>query len=169
MVNKLRISGIVEESIVDGPGVRFVIFAQGCMHNCKGCHNPQTFALDGGFLITLDEVFKSISKNSLISGVTFSGGEPFLQAMNFSKLAKMVHSINLSVMAYTGYIFENLLTNGKNSNECVVDLLNNIDILVDGPFKIKEKSLLLKFKGSKNQRIIDVKKSLKEGKTVVIG
>ena len=154
---------------MDGPGVRFVIFAQGCMHNCKGCHNPQTFALDGGFLITLDEVFKSISKNPLISGVTFSGGEPFLQAMNFSKLAKMVHSINLSVMAYTGYIFENLLTNGKNSNECVVDLLNNIDILVDGPFKIKEKNILLKFKGSKNQRIIDVKKSLKEGKTVVIG
>ena len=160
---------MIEESIVDGPGVRFVIFAQGCIHNCKGCHNPQTFALDGGFLVTLDEVFKSISKNSLITGVTFSGGEPFLQATNFSKLAKKVHSIGLGVMAYTGYIFENLLSNGRNFNEGMFDLLNNIDILVDGPFKIKDKSLLLKFKGSKNQRIIDVKKSLKEGKTVVIG
>ena len=165
----LRVSGIVEESIVDGPGVRFVVFAQGCVHRCKGCHNPQTFDLHGGYLVSVDDVFDSILKNSLITGVTFSGGEPFLQSEEFSVLAKKVHSINLSVLVYTGYIFENLLAGGKDSSKDRVNLLNSTDILVDGPFKIEEKSLLLKFKGSKNQRIIDVKKSLDEGKTVVIG
>ena len=165
----LRVANIVEESIVDGPGVRFVVFAQGCLHRCKGCHNPETFALDGGKLLPIAEIFEKISKNPLIEGVTFSGGDPFLQARAFCKLAKMVHSLGLTVMVYTGYVFENLLENGKDSSGDRLDFLKNIDILVDGPFKIEERSLDLKFKGSCNQRIIDVRRSFGEGRTVVIG
>ena len=165
----LRVANIVEESIVDGPGVRFVVFAQGCLHRCKGCHNPETFALDGGKLLPITEIFERISKNPLIEGVTFSGGDPFLQAGGFCTLAKMVHRAGLTVIAYTGYIFEDLLENGRDSSEDRQELLKNVDILVDGPFKIEERSLELKFKGSYNQRIIDVRRSLIEGRTVVIG
>ena len=165
----LRVANIVEESIVDGPGVRFVIFAQGCLHRCKGCHNPETFALDGGTLLPVTEIFERISKNPLLEGVTFSGGDPFLQARAFCNLAKMVHRIGLTVMAYTGYIFEDLLENGSDSSDDILDFLKNIDTLVDGPFKIEERSLDLRFKGSRNQRIIDVRRSLSEGRTVVIG
>ena len=118
---------------------------------------------------SLTEILKLITQNPLLTGVTFSGGEPFLQPVPFTKLAKKIHNINLSVMAYTGYVFESLLKNKANSSKERFEFLNNIDILVDGPFKVEEKSLLLKFKGSKNQRIIDVKKSLSDSKTVVIG
>jgi len=165
----LRVANIVEESIVDGPGVRFVIFAQGCLHRCKGCHNPETFALDGGKFLPVTEIFERISKNPLLEGVTFSGGEPFLQSRAFCNLAKMVHRAGLTVMAYTGYIFEDLLKNGSDSSDDRLDFLKNIDTLVDGPFKIEERSLNLRFKGSFNQRIIDVRRSFSEGRTVVIG
>lgn len=168
-MKKLRIANIIEESIVDGPGVRFVIFAQGCNHHCNGCQNPQTFDLNGGKLVDVNEIFSAVRQNPLLSGVTFSGGEPFLQSDAFCTLARMVKKIGLSVMAYTGYIFEELLTGGKDSSPERVDLIKNIDILVDGPFVLEKKSMDLKFKGSSNQRIIDVKKSLKENRTVVIG
>lgn len=162
----MRINRIIEESIVDGPGLRFVIFAQGCRKHCKGCHNPETWCLRAGKIVTVNEIIDMIPKNKLLRGVTFSGGEPLLQPIPFRRIAILAHAMGLDVMCYTGYTFENLLANG---NKNIFRLLLNIDFLVDGEFKENEKTLLLKFKGSRNQRIIDVQRSLKSNRTVVIG
>lgn len=174
-MKKLRVSGIIEESIVDGPGIRFVIFSQGCHHNCAGCHNPTTHDLNGGYDITIDDIIAKIQKNPLLSGVTFSGGEPFLQAEAFSKLAEKVHSLGLNVVTYTGYTMEQFLSYsaGNYVDKHLKDnywknLLENTDILIDGPFILEKKSLLIKFRGSSNQRIIDPKKSLELNKIVEI-
>ena len=166
-MDKLRISGLVEESIVDGPGIRFVIFSQGCPHKCKGCHNPHTFDPKDGYDQNISDIIEKIQKNPLLSGVTFSGGEPFLQAKAFSEIAKESHEMGLDVISYTGYTFEDLEI-GFLSNPHWKSLLENIDILVDGPFEIEKKNLLLKFRGSENQRIIDVKKSLKSGVPIIM-
>ncbi len=166
-LSKLRIAGIIGESIVDGPGIRLVVFAQGCNHYCKGCHNPKTFDINGGYEIEIDEVLKQVRKNPILKGVTFSGGEPFLQAMAFFKLAKLIHSEGLDVISYTGYTFEELLK-GLDKNPYWSLLLENIDILIDGPFIEAEKSLITKFRGSKNQRILDAKRSLFEKKAIEI-
>lgn len=164
---KLRIAGIVKESVVDGPGIRFVVFSQGCKHNCKGCHNPGTHDLNSGKLVDTEEILNEIKKDPLLLGVTFSGGEPFLQAKPFADLAKKIHKLGLNIITYTGYKFEDLISqmNRENSYE---ELLNNTDILVDGKFILEEKSLMLKFRGSKNQRVIDVKESLREKKVIEI-
>lgn len=152
----IRISGIVEESIVDGPGIRFVIFSQGCKHNCLGCHNPETHSFSGGELIKIDKIIEKIKENPLLDGVTFSGGDPFEQAGKFANLGKKIKDLNLglNVITYTGYVFEDIL---ESDNMDWKDLLNVTDILIDGPFEIDKKSLELKFRGSSNQRIIDVK------------
>lgn len=155
----MRISGIISESIVDGPGIRFVVFAQGCKHHCKGCHNPSTFDLNGGFAIEIDSIINEIKKNPLLKGVTFSGGEPFLQAEAFTELAKKCHELGLDVISYTGYTFENLVS-GFDTHPDWKSLLQNIDILIDGPFIEEKKSLLLKFIGSSNQRILNAKLSM---------
>ena len=165
-MSKIRLSGIIEESIVDGPGIRFVIFSQGCPHHCKGCHNPQTFAPSGGYENDTNNLIMKIKKNPLLKGVTFSGGEPFLQAEAFTELAREIHSLGLDVMSYTGYVFEDLIACKENISW--QNLLHNIDILVDGPFVFEKKSLLLKFRGSENQRIINVNESLKSNKTVLL-
>ena len=162
-MSKLRLSGIINESIVDGPGLRFVIFSQGCPHHCDGCHNPQTFDPNGGYEEDIDEILKKIKSNPLLQGVTFSGGEPFMQAKVFSELAEKIHAMNLNVMSYTGYLFEDQLKKTDFKK-----LLQNVDILVDGPFIKEKKNLMLKFKGSENQRIIDVKKSLNFNKIIEI-
>ena len=162
-MSKLRLSGIINESIVDGPGLRFVIFSQGCPHHCDGCHNPQTFDPNGGYEEDIDEILKKIKSNPLLQGVTFSGGEPFMQAKVFSELAEKIHAMNLNVMSYTGYLFEDLLKKTDFKK-----LLQNVDILVDGPFIKEKKNLMLKFKGSENQRIIDVQKSLNFNKIIEI-
>ena len=164
---KLRIAGIVKESVVDGPGIRFVVFSQGCKHNCKGCHNPGTHDLNSGKLVDTEEILNEIKKDPLLLGVTFSGGEPFLQAKPFADLAKKIHKLGLNIITYTGYKFEDLISqmNRENSYE---ELLNNTDILVDGKFILEKKSLMLKFRGSKNQRVIDVKESLREKKVIEI-
>lgn len=162
MGKQIRISGIINESIVDGPGIRMVIFAQGCRHNCKGCHNPQTHSFDGGELIELEEIVQKIRKNPLLDGVTFSGGEPFEQADAFAALAKKIKELGLNVMVYSGYTFEQLIQN-SNDRKGWMELLNNAKILVDGPFIQEQKDLLLKFRGSSNQRIINIEKSLASG------
>ncbi|MDQ5983241.1 MAG: Anaerobic ribonucleoside-triphosphate reductase-activating protein [Eubacteriales bacterium SKADARSKE-1] len=166
-MHKIRLSGLIEESIVDGPGLRFVIFSQGCPHRCKGCHNPQTFDPEAGYDQNIFDIIEKIKKNPLLSGVTFSGGEPFLQAEAFSEIAKRSHEMGLSVMSYTGYLFEDL-KKGFDANPHWKKLLKNVDILVDGPFEIEKKNLLLKFRGSENQRIIDVKKSLETESPIFI-
>ena len=164
-MSKIRLSGIIEESIVDGPGIRFVIFSQGCPHHCKGCHNPQTFNPSGGYEDDTNNLITKIKKNPLLKGVTFSGGEPFLQAEAFTELAREIHSLGLDVMSYTGYVFEDLIACKENISW--QNLLHNIDILVDGPFLLEKKSLLLKFRGSENQRIINVNESLRNNKAAL--
>ena len=157
-MEKLRVSGIVRESIVDGPGIRFVIFSQGCTHKCVGCHNPQTFEVSGGYQVEILDIIKEIKESPLLDGVTFSGGEPFLQPLSFAKIAEECHRLCLDVICFTGYTFEELLKMKNNRN--IKNLLKNIDILIDGPFILEQRSMLLKFRGSKNQRVIDVKQSL---------
>ena len=162
----LRISGIIKESIVDGPGIRYVVFTQGCPHRCEGCHNPQTHDFSGGRDEEIDTILSQIKENPLLSGVTFSGGEPFCQPLPLLEIAREVHNINKNVVSYSGYTFEELLELSKTKPE-ILELMENIDILIDGKFVLSEKSLMLKFRGSKNQRIIDMKQSLEIGKAVI--
>jgi anaerobic ribonucleoside-triphosphate reductase activating protein len=158
MNTQLRIAGIINESIVDGPGIRLVVFTQGCKHHCPGCHNPHTHSFEGGTLIDIDDIIKQMKSNPLLDGITLSGGDPFEQAEALSELAQRVKSMGYNVMTYTGYTFEYILEN-KDKIKGWDRLINETDILVDGRFEIAKKSMLLKFRGSENQRIIDVKKS----------
>lgn len=161
----LRLAGVIRESVVDGPGWRFVVFSQGCIHHCEGCHNPQTHDPDGGYESSVERIITEVKKDPLLRGVTLSGGDPFLQAENFSVLAKEVHKLGLDVMTYTGYTFEQLYK-GMEKNEGWRHLLEETDILVDGKFVLEKKSLECKFRGSTNQRILDSKQSLALGKAV---
>ncbi|WP_353096504.1 anaerobic ribonucleoside-triphosphate reductase activating protein [Tissierella praeacuta] len=154
-MEQIRIAGIEEESIVDGPGIRLVIFTQGCNHNCIGCHNPETHSFRGGKLIDIEDIVNMIKENPLLDGITLSGGDPFEQAVECSVLAKRVKNLGLNVVTYTGYTFEEILTNKKFRQ-----LLLQTDILIDGKFEVSKKSMVLQFRGSTNQRIIDVKKYL---------
>lgn len=162
---KLRLFGTANDSIVDGPGIRFAVFVQGCVHNCEGCHNPNSHDVNGGYDGDTDELLDKIFKNPLLDGVTFSGGEPFLHAKPLAYMAEKVHEKNLNVVTYTGFDFEYLVENATEENG-YMELLENTDILIDGKFVLAERSIDLMFKGSRNQRIIDVKKSLEEGKAV---
>lgn len=163
----IKLSGLVPESFVDGPGIRFTIFTQGCPHKCPGCHNPETHDFEKGRYADVDKLFKRIIENPLIKGVTFSGGEPFCQPEPLSYFAKKLKDAGYHIMCYSGFTFEQLLSQSKK-NEAIRNLLLNIDILVDGPFILSEKSLELRFRGSRNQRIIDVKESLETGKAVIV-
>lgn len=157
----IRISGTTPESIVDGEGIRYVIFTQGCPHHCSGCHNPSTHSFDDGKLVLIHELIADIRKNkNYIDGITLSGGEPFCQSDQCSIIAKEAHEMGLSVWCYTGYLFEDLYRQG-------IELLKHIDVLVDGPFVQAEKSLELDFRGSRNQRVIDIPESLKEGVAIL--
>ncbi|MGN1161476.1 MAG: anaerobic ribonucleoside-triphosphate reductase activating protein [Candidatus Fimenecus sp.] len=167
MSTPLRLAGVIRESVVDGPGWRFVVFSQGCRHNCEGCHNPQTHDFNGGYMSDVDRIIGEIKKDPLLKGVTLSGGDPFEQAENFSVLAKEVHALGLDVVTYTGYTFEQLYK-GMEKNEGWRHLLSETDILIDGKFVLAKKSLNCKFRGSTNQRVIDPKKSLETGKAVEI-
>ncbi|KAF5082662.1 Anaerobic ribonucleoside-triphosphate reductase-activating protein [anaerobic digester metagenome] len=156
MTSQIRIAGVVKESIVDGPGIRFVVFAQGCSHHCEGCHNPDTHDLSGGQLVAIDAIIDEMKKNPLLDGITLSGGEPFAQSVGFSELARRAQAAGYHVMTYTGYTYERLLAEPEQSWQ---QLLEHTDLLVDGRFEMAQKSLLLKFRGSQNQRIIDVRRS----------
>lgn len=155
-MNEIRIAAIEEESIVNGPGIRLVVFTQGCNHNCIGCHNPSTHSFQGGNLISIDRIIEMIKENPLLDGITLSGGEPFEQAKACSILAKKVRELGLNVITYTGYTFEEILP-----KEDFRELLLETDILIDGRFDISKKSLMLEFRGSENQRIIDLNKYFK--------
>lgn len=160
----LRIAGIQQDSIVDGPGIRYVIFTQGCPHHCPGCHNPQTHDPQGGREADAEEILSQISGNPLASGVTFSGGEPFLQAEALVPLAKAVKKMGKHLTVYTGYVYEQLLTMEQPG---VQELLGLADLLVDGPFLLEERDLTLPYRGSKNQRVIDLP-GTRERKEVVL-
>ncbi len=160
---KLRMSGVVGESIVDGPGIRYAVFVQGCPHHCEGCHNPQTHDFSGGYDDDTDAIFEKIIQDPLLDGVTFSGGEPFCQARPLALLGQKVKAKGLGVISYTGYTLEYLLKNASVENG-YMDLLETIDWLVDGRFVMALKSYECRFRGSTNQRIIDVPKTLEKFK-----
>ena len=160
---QIRLFGTANDSIVDGPGIRYAVVVQGCPHNCPDCHNPLSHDFNGGYLKDIDELAEEIKRNPLLDGVTFSGGEPFCSA---KELCVLADKLKMNVVCYTGYLFEDLLE-GTNESNCWLDLLNRIDILIDGPFLTQQKSYDLLFKGSANQRIIDVKQSLAEKKAVI--
>lgn len=164
MSNELRIAGTVNDSIVDGPGIRFTIFTQGCPHHCEGCHNPQTHDFEGGMTVGTDELLEKIKANPLLDGVTFSGGEPFCQAHALAELGKQVKALGLNVITYTGYEFEKLYAE-RGSNGWG-ELLSVTDILIDGRFVLAQRSLELKFRGSKNQRYLDCQASIRAGRAV---
>lgn len=167
METYIRIAGIIKESIVDGPGIRMVVFAQGCKHKCPGCHNPETHSFDGGTLVTVDSIISQAKKNPLLDGLTFSGGDPFEQASAFAMLAKEAKKLNLDIMTYTGYTYEYLIAN-SSKNEGWNSLLDETDLLVDGRYEASKRNILLRFRGSENQRIIDVKRSKTENHIVIL-
>jgi anaerobic ribonucleoside-triphosphate reductase activating protein len=162
----IRIFGLQNDSIVDGPGIRFAIFTQGCYHNCPGCHNPQSHDMNGGTDYDVEKIIQQIKTNPLLDGITLTGGEPFLQAKPLTYIAEQAHRAGLNVMAYTGYLWEDLLS-GANEENGWRALLEEIDILVDGPFIETERSLELQFKGSRNQRAINVPKSLEKDELIL--
>ena len=164
-MSKLRIAGIISESVVDGPGVRYTIFTQGCPHNCEGCHNPQTHDFEGGYFADTDDLFDEMMADPLIRGVTLSGGEPFEQPRPLAELAARVHAAGKDVIAYSGYTYEELLDK-SHEEPAIMDLLLNTDTLIDGQFVREQMDLELKFRGSANQRVIDVKRSLEKGQAV---
>ena len=159
----LRVAGVIEESIVDGPGIRFVLFLQGCRLRCPGCQNPQTWDFDGGTLVPSDEVLARIRENPLVHGVTFSGGEPFEQAEALLPLAKELKAQGYHLMAFSGFTLEQLV----QKPECRV-LLEQLDLLVDGPFIEAQKSLDLRFRGSRNQRILNMPSTRENGWNAVL-
>lgn len=159
---KLRIAGLVNDSIVDGPGFRFTVFTQGCPHNCPGCHNPQTHDFSGGREADTAEIVAAMQKNPLLDGLTLSGGEPFCQPEACAEIARAAKRAGLSVWCYSGDCFETLYTGTPAQRE----LLKALDVLVDGPFRIEERTLELRFRGSSNQRLIDVPASLEQGRAV---
>ena len=162
---EIRIAGTVEESIVDGPGLRYVVFVQGCPHNCEGCHNPETHDFSGGKLTDTDALFNECTEDPLTQGVTFSGGEPFCQPEPLYELGKRLRERGYNIMCYSGWTFGELLKKAERE-EYVGKLLSVTDYLVDGRFMLEKRSLTLKFRGSTNQRIIDVQKSLSENRAV---
>ncbi len=156
----IRVAGLIPESFVDGDGIRYAIFMQGCLRNCEGCQNPETHALNGGKLIETSEIISEIKKNPLLNGITLTGGEPFLQIDAANELATAAKTFGLNVWCYTGYTFEKMPPNAEI-------LLKNVDILVDGEFIESLRDVDLQFRGSSNQRIIDVKKTFEQKKIVL--
>ncbi len=161
-ITSLRIAGAVSESIVDGPGIRYTVFTQGCPFHCKGCHNPQSQPLNGGITVKLRALYNEIKADPLTTGVTFSGGEPFIQPAPLAVFARILRKEGYNLWAYSGFTFEKLVEDDHR-----LELLKLLDVVVDGPFVLKYKSLEIDFRGSANQRIIDVQASLEKGYAVL--
>jgi anaerobic ribonucleoside-triphosphate reductase activating protein len=153
---KLRLAGITRESVVDGPGIRVVIYAQGCPHGCRGCQNPETHDAERGKLFDLERVAEMVLEARIAQGVTFSGGEPFAQAQAFAELGRILIQHGLDIVTYTGYLWEEL---ASSSLPAWHDLLSVTTLLIDGPFSENERDPGLAFRGSRNQRIINVRQS----------
>ena len=161
----MRVAGLIQDSIVDGPGLRFVVFTQGCQKHCVGCHNPETWPLDEGTEMTVGEIIDDMLENPLTSGLTLSGGEPFLQAADCAKIASAARKKGLNVWVYTGYNFEELLIRAE-SDRSTKELLDLTDVLIDGAFIPAQRTLSLRWRGSRNQRALDAQKSVAAGKAV---
>ncbi len=173
----LRLAGVVKESIVDGPGIRYTVFCQGCTHNCPNCHNVDTHSLDGGYDCEISKIVDSVKENPLLQGVTFSGGEPTLQPKPFLELAKEIKSLGLNIWMFSGYTLEELIARSQPDNlDCELSsedrtalarLLEQIDVLIDGRYIDSQRDLTLTYRGSRNQRVIDMNKT-KENKKITL-
>lgn len=161
MAETIRVAGIIAESVTDGPGIRLALFCQGCHHDCPGCHNPETHDPEGGREMTVEEITSLYDSDPLLAGMTFSGGEPFLQPEPLAVIADHVHASGGNVIAYTGYTHSQLRKLQETQSD-IGQLLDRIDLLIDGPFMLEEQSLLLPFRGSANQCIIPLNEG--EGK-----
>lgn len=156
MSEPLRVSGCLSDSIVDGPGMRYVVFVQGCPHHCPGCHNPQTHDFEGGYLADPDEIVRQVASDPLMSGVTFSGGEPFCQAVALCDLGEKIKALGKNLAVYSGYTHEELLQMGE-TDPAILHLLSLCDLLVDGKYVASLRDLTLQFRGSSNQRLINLR------------
>jgi len=163
----MRIAGLIQDSIVDGPGLRFTVFVQGCDMHCDGCHNPDALDLTGGIELTVEEIISQMLSNPLTDGLTLTGGEPFLQAADCTQIAAAARLAGKNVWVYSGMRFEELVEKAEN-DAAVRDLLETTDVLVDGRFEVSARSLSMKWRGSGNQRLIDVQKSLAENKNILL-
>lgn len=161
----LYIAGIEPESVVDGEGWRYVVFVQGCKHACKNCHNPQTWEMNTGKIFEVNDLVSdikaSLEANILIDGVTISGGDPLYQAEEITELCKQLHELGINIWVYTGFVYEQVIQNEQMKN-----ILNYINVLVDGPFIESKKTLDINYIGSTNQRIIDIQKTLSNNEVV---
>lgn len=158
---EIRLFGEANDSIVDGPGLRYTIFTQGCYHNCLGCHNPKSHSIDGGYLKDINEIIADIDENLLLDGITLSGGEPMLQIEPLIEICKTVKQRGLNIVIYSGFTFEQIIKDSKMRS-----LLELCDMLIDGKFDQDKKSLSLLYRGSSNQRLVNIQKSLKEQKVI---
>lgn len=155
---QLQIAGIIDDSVVDGPGVRYTIFTQGCSHCCPGCHNPETHDYNGGTSVKIDDLMADIVRFKYIKGVTLSGGEPFDQPEALTELVARLKNKGYDVLLFSGYTFEEIIQDSAK-----IQALNHIDTLIDGRFDIKQHAPTLRFSGSSNQRVIDVRQSMAKG------
>ncbi len=162
---KIQIASIVNDSIVDGLGIRMAIFTQGCLHHCPGCHNPQTHPLDGGTEWDTEKLKEKMQENPLLDGITLTGGDPFVQPGPCAQVAKDAHALGLNVWTYTGYTYEELR---MTDDPDVKALLDETDVLIDGRFYQSLRSLELQFRGSKNQRVIDMNETRKTGTVTLL-
>lgn len=159
---KIRLFGTANDSIVDGPGMRYTVFTQGCYHNCKGCHNPKSHDIHGGYEKEIGEIIQEIDENPLLDGVTLSGGEPMLQVEPLIELCRLIKERGLNIVVYSGYLYEQILQLSDKHRK----LLELCDMLVDGKFELDKRSLSLLYRGSSNQRLINIKESLKQNKVI---
>ncbi|MFQ8706286.1 MAG: anaerobic ribonucleoside-triphosphate reductase activating protein [Thomasclavelia sp.] len=158
---KIRLFGTANDSIVDGPGLRYTIFTQGCYHKCMGCHNPKSHDINGGYLKDINEIIIEIDENPLLDGITLSGGEPMLQIEPLIEICKEVKQRGLSIVIYSGFTFEQIVKDSKMKS-----LLELCDMLIDGKFEQDKKSLSLLYRGSSNQRLINIQESLRQAKVI---
>lgn len=161
---KIRVCGIEPESIVDGPGFRYVLFVQGCPHRCQGCHNPESHDFEAGFDMTVGEIYEELNSNPHLTGLTLSGGEPFCQPESLLELVKLAKSDGKHIMSYSGWTYEELLA---KQDSAVTELLGLLDILVDGRYEEEQRNLTLVYRGSDNQRVIDMNKTRESGEVIL--
>jgi anaerobic ribonucleoside-triphosphate reductase activating protein len=160
----IRIAGVTDDSVVDGDGYRFTIFTQGCPHHCLRCQNPATWDLHGGKIADSQELLQQALANPLLTGLTFSGGEPFCQPQPLSEIAAAAHTHGLDIWCYSGWTLEQLQARHDEDTDRLLAL---IDVLVDGPYIDAQRDLTLHFRGSKNQRVIDMAGTRQQGHIIL--